>query len=148
MNEVQIACATEADDALVEAVRRFIAQLSSSKTPVQPSREDLQRAIESSRLLIARSQGRIVGMLSLVVFRIPTGTRALIEDVVVDREHRGRGIGEALTRHAIELACASSARTIDLTSRPERVAANALYRKLGFVQRETNVYRLICTDPR
>ncbi len=84
---------------------------------------------------------KIVGMLTLAVFRIPSGVRAWIEDVVVDTEARGRGIGAALVRRAIEIAQESGARTVDLTSRPSREAANKLYQKLGFEQRSTNVYR-------
>ncbi len=84
---------------------------------------------------------KIVGMLTLALFRIPSGVRAWIEDVVVDTEARGRGIGAALVRRAIEIAQESGARTVDLTSRPSREAANKLYQKLGFEQRSTNVYR-------
>ena len=75
------------------------------------------------------------------MFRIPTGVRAWIEDVVVDESQRGQGVGEALTREALRRAAAAGARTVDLTSRPSREAANRLYRRLGFVVRETNVYR-------
>ena len=80
-------------------------------------------------------------MLTLVVFRIPTGVRAWIEDVVVDAAVRGRGVGEALSQAALTRAAAAGARTVDLTSRPSREAANRLYRRLGFVPRETNLYR-------
>jgi len=85
--------------------------------------------------------GEIVGMLTLAVFRIPTGVRAWIEDVVVDEHQRGRGVGEALTQAALELASAMGARTVDLTSRPSRDIANRLYKRMGFELRETNVYR-------
>ncbi len=81
-------------------------------------------------------------MLTLAMFRIPTGRRAWIEDVVVDGRARGKGVGEALTRHAIAYARQHGARTVDLTSRPSREAANAMYAKLGFVRRSTNVYRI------
>jgi ribosomal protein S18 acetylase RimI-like enzyme len=84
---------------------------------------------------------RIVGSLTLVLFRIPTGMRAWIEDVVVDGEARGQGVGEALNRYAIDVAAEHGARSVDLTSRPSREAANRLYQRLGFVARETNVYR-------
>jgi ribosomal protein S18 acetylase RimI-like enzyme len=80
-------------------------------------------------------------MLTLAVFPIPTGVRAWIEDVVVDQSARGRGVGEALSRRALELAAQAGARTVELTSRPSREAANRLYRRLGFEARETNVYR-------
>ena len=82
-----------------------------------------------------------MGMLTLVTFRLPTGVRAWVEDVVVDSAARGQGVGEALTQAAIELAAARGAQTVDLTSRPSREAANRLYRRMGFEPRETNVYR-------
>ena len=94
-------------------------------------------------LLVARhgEPPEIVGTLTLVVFRIPTGLRAWVEDVVVDDSARGQGVGSALTREALRRAEAAGARTVDLTSRPSREAANRLYRRLGFEMRETNVYR-------
>jgi ribosomal protein S18 acetylase RimI-like enzyme len=99
---------------------------------------------EASTVLIARdgrNEGRIVGMLTLVVFRIPTGVRAWIEDVVVDEAVRGRGVGEALNQSAVRRALELGARTVELTSRPSREAANRLYQRLGFVRRDSNVYR-------
>ena len=90
---------------------------------------------------VGERDGPIVGMLTLVTFRLPTGVRAWIEDVVVDTGARGRGVGEALTQAAIELAADRGAQTVDLTSRPSREAANRLYRRMGFEPRETNVYR-------
>jgi ribosomal protein S18 acetylase RimI-like enzyme len=92
-------------------------------------------------LFVAREHGEIVGSLSLVLFRIPTGLRAWIEDVVVDESARGKGVGEALSRAAIDHALKAGAKTVDLTSRPSREAANRLYERLGFKKRETNVYR-------
>jgi ribosomal protein S18 acetylase RimI-like enzyme len=85
--------------------------------------------------------GTIVGVSTLVVFRIPTALRAWIEDVVVDETASGRGIGTLLTEAMLEHARSLGCKTVDLTSRPSREAANALYRKVGFEQRETNVYR-------
>ena len=87
------------------------------------------------------STARVVGSLTLVVFRLPTGVRAWIEDVVVDDSARGHGVGAALNRAAIAHAFERGSRTIDLTSRPAREAANRLYQRLGFVARDTNVYR-------
>ncbi len=92
-------------------------------------------------LLAVRQSGRLVGMLTLVIFAIPTGIRAIIEDVVVDERYRGQGVAQALTREALGLAEAAGARTVDLTSRPSREAANRLYQKLGFQKRDSNVYR-------
>jgi len=85
-----------------------------------------------NHLLVARLGGEIGGTLTLVTFPIPTGLRAWIEDVVVDEAGRGCGVGAALTREAIRLALAAGARTVDLTSRPSRAAANRLYERLGF----------------
>ncbi len=84
-----------------------------------------------------------MGTLTLAVFRIPTGVRAWIEDVVVDEAARGQGVGEALTLAAVELARNAGARSVELTSRPTREAANRLYRRLGFEERETNVWRFV-----
>lgn len=135
------------DDELVDAMAELVPQLSSSSPP--PGRAELDAIVRSdaTRLLLARDGdgpglgGAVVGAMTLVVFRIPTGVRAWIEDVVVDRDARGRGVGEQLNLAALELAQELGARTVDLTSRPSREAANRLYKRIGFVQRETNVYR-------
>ena len=143
-DEFEIAVADHADAALAESLDRLIRQLSSSASPLTPTVSDLRAIVESSSttLLLARARdGSVIGMLSLAVFRIPTGVRAWIEDVVVDGRMRGQGVGAALTKRALELAVSRGARTVELTSRPQRVAANGLYRKLGFEPRETNVYR-------
>ena len=85
--------------------------------------------------------GTIVGVSTLAVFRIPTGLRAWIEDVIIDEAARGQGVGEALTRAMLDRARELGCATVDLTSRPSREAANRLYQRVGFEQRETNVYR-------
>ncbi|MHB1711339.1 MAG: GNAT family N-acetyltransferase, partial [Acidimicrobiales bacterium] len=108
------------------------------------SRSDLHEIVASptSVLLVAtEATGAIVGSLTLVLFRIPTGLRAWIEDVVVDESARGAGAGEALVIAAIERARDYGAKSVDLTSRPDRDAANRLYVRLGFEARATNVYR-------
>ena len=93
-------------------------------------------------------EARVVGMLTLAVFMLPTGVRAWIEDVVVDDEARGSGVASALVAAALERAQQEGARTVDLTSRPDREAANRLYVHLGFERRETNVYRRTLRLPR
>lgn len=143
-NDLLIEEAREVDDDLVAAFELLIPQLSRSNPP--PDAVALQAMIDSdsSVLLIARDLldgGRIVGSLTLVLFRIPTGLRAWIEDVVVDDAVRGRGIGERINRVALERAAQAGANTVDLTSRPSREAANRLYQRIGFEQRETNIYR-------
>jgi ribosomal protein S18 acetylase RimI-like enzyme len=129
------------DDEVVGAFNTLIPQLSSSNPP--PTREQLQKIVASDAtfLLLAKLDGRIVGSLTLALFQIPTGLRAWIEDVVVDGSARGAGVGEALNTFAINESRKRGATTIDLTSRPSREAANRLYQRLGFVQRDTNVYR-------
>lgn len=140
---IEIERAARVDAELVSALRRLVPQLSSSAPA--PTVDQLREMIESpcTTVLLARTRagGDIVGSLTLVVFRIPTGVRAWIEDVVVDSSARGRGVGEALSREALRLAVEKGARTVELTSRPSRAAANRLYRRLGFVERETSVYR-------
>jgi ribosomal protein S18 acetylase RimI-like enzyme len=144
VGSVEVCEVTEVTPEVVEAFERLIPQLSSSNPP--PTADELADIVVSpaSILLVARDRsnnGRIVGSLTLALFRIPTGRRAWIEDVVVDREARGRGVGEALNQHALERARHAGARTVDLTSRPSREAANRLYQRIGFVERSTNVYR-------
>jgi ribosomal protein S18 acetylase RimI-like enzyme len=142
-NAVEVSEATTVTDELVEAFGRLIPQLSSSNPP--PTAKQLVAIVVSpaTQLLIARDPetDEIVGSLTLALFRIPTGLRAWIEDVVVDESARGKGVGEALNRFALDRARDAGATTVDLTSRPSREAANRLYQRLGFVERETNVYR-------
>ncbi len=133
---------TELTPELVSALASLLPQLSSSSAPPGPDELAEMIAAPSTTVLISRSaDGTIVGTLTLVVFRIPTGMRAWIEDVVVDEVSRGTGAGVALVREAIRRAGAAGARTVDLTSRPTREEANRLYLKLGFEVRSTNVYR-------
>ena len=134
--------ANTVSDELVAAFARLVPQLSTSA--LAPTRAQLEEIVSSpaSTILLARDDDdQIIGSLTLVVFRAPTGVRAWIEDVVVDEAARGHGAGEALVAEAIHLASESGARTLDLTSRPSREAANALYEKVGFRARESNVYR-------
>ena len=139
--------ATAVDGELVEAFARLVPQLSSSSAA--PGRDELAEMVAApgTHVLIARDGDAIVGSLTLVVFRIPTGMRAWIEDVVVDEAGRGKGVGEALNRHALDLARSLGCRTVDLTSRPSREAANRLYQRVGFEQRSTNVYRYELVRP-
>ena len=127
---------------LVAAFRQLTPQL--SRTAPAPGGHELAEMVRSpaTMLLMARDPEKgLVGSLTLVLFRIPTGLRAWIEDVVVDQGSRGRGVAEILCREALNRASAAGARTVDLTSRPTRDSANRLYLRLGFVMRDTNVYR-------
>ena len=138
---VEIYEATEVTEELVEAMGRLVPQLSRSNPP--PSAAALGEIVDSdaATLLSARDHSGIVGTLTLGLFRIPTGIRAWIEDVIVDEGTRGSGVGRSLNEAAIERALAAGAVSVDLTSRPSREEANRLYQRMGFSKRETNVYR-------
>ena len=137
-----IEIATSVTDELVESFQRLIPQLSSSSPP--PSRDELATIVGSadSRLFLARVDGRIAGTLTLATYRIPTGLKAWIEDVVVDDAARGHGVGEALSRVAVDEARRLGAKDVSLSSRPTRESANRLYQRIGFRRRDTNFYRL------
>ena len=139
--DVEIVAAETVTDELVAAFGRLIPQLSSSSPP--PTADELSEilAATDSVLFVARLDGRLVGALTIAFYRIPTGLKAWIEDVVVDVEARGKGIGEALSRAAIDEARRRGAKNLSLTSRPSREAANRLYQAIGFEQYDTNLYR-------
>ena len=132
---------TEFSTAVADAVRRLLPQFSSNVS--SPSDELIKQVIDSdaSRLLVASEAGFVLGMLTIVIFPISSGTRAWIEDVVVDAPCRGKGVGEALIREALALARREDARTVNLASRPSRLAAIRLYKRIGFAPRETNIYK-------
>lgn len=141
---VVVSEAKEATSELVAAFERLVPHLSKSNPPPTADEVAEMVASDASIVLIARDPERddeIVGTLTLAIFRIPTGLRAWIEDVIVDPRVERRGIGSALTHAAVERARAEGAKTVDLTSRPSREAANRLYVRNGFELRETNVYR-------
>ena len=142
--KVEIAECTRVDPNLIDAMRRLLPQFSDSAAI--PGVDHVACIVESpaTTLLLARDAegaNEIVGMLTLLMFAIPSGTRAQIHDVVVDQRARGRGVAEQLVRRALDLAKAGGARTVDLTSRPSREAANRLYPRVGFRRHETNLYR-------
>jgi ribosomal protein S18 acetylase RimI-like enzyme len=137
---VVIEIASEATEELRESLARILPQLSSSAPPTLDELAEITSHADSS-LFVARLDGRIVGALTLVLYRIPTGVKAWIEDVVVDEDARGHGIGELLNRAALDDARRRGVKGVSLTSRPSREAANRLYQRIGFTARETNVYR-------
>jgi ribosomal protein S18 acetylase RimI-like enzyme len=140
---MQIDIVTQADVELYDAFQRLVPQLTNNNPP--PSLNDLADLVRdsSSTLMVARDDhGKIVGALTLTVYRVPTGIRSIIEDVIVDNSARGQGIGEALMQYAIELAREKGAKNISLTSNPMREAANRLYLRVGFKKRETNAYQM------
>lgn len=140
---IEIVELKEVTDEVLEAFARLIPQLSPA---APPSRSDLEAIVESpaATVLLAvdpHSKNRIVGTLTLAVFRTPMALHAWIEDVVVDAEYRRQGIGEALTNAGMARADEKGAQFVDLTSRPARQAANRLYQKMGFQKRTTTLYR-------
>ncbi len=134
---------TAVDRELFTAFQRLVPQLTNNNPP--PSLDDLAGLVRdaASTLMVARDDtGQIVGALTLSVYRVPTGVRSIIEDVIVDDAARGQGIGEALMKRAIEIAREKGAQNISLTSNPMREAANRLYLRVGFKKRETNAYQM------
>lgn len=140
---MQIEILSDVDNKTITAFNRLMQQLSSNYRPI--AKEYLIDIINSSNIIIfvAKENEIIIGSLSLVFYNIPTGMKVWIEDVVTDQSVRGKGVGKALIEQAIVYAKQSGASKLDLTSSPERVAANKLYQKLNFEKRETNVYRLM-----
>jgi ribosomal protein S18 acetylase RimI-like enzyme len=132
---------SEVTDEVVEAFARLLPQLSTSAAPLDAGALGDVVSSPAVTVLLAKSEGTIVGTTSLVVFHIPTGVRAWIEDVIVDSAAGHQGIGKALVREAVDRARKAGARSVDLTTRPSRVAAGNLYEKVGFTQRDTRVYR-------
>ncbi len=132
----------DADDELVAAFARLLPQLSQTAKPLDHDGIARMLAHDANTVFVARIDGAIVGTLTLVMVPIPSGLRARIEDVVVDETVRGNGVGRALTEAAIERARSANARTLDLTSRPERDSAARLYERLGFRERDSRLYRL------
>jgi len=144
-NSVLVDRVSVVTDDLVEVMARLMPQLSSTAAALGRSNLEEIVASPSSTLLVARLASRdevIVGMTTLVIYRIPSGLHAVVEDVVVDESARGHGVGAALVSEAVQLSRERGALHVNLTSRSSREAANRLYTRAGFVKRETNVYRL------
>ncbi len=138
---IEIFKISDADDKVLIAMNHLLPQLSKSAQTISLGTLKTLASSECTRLYMAKEGEEILGMLSLVVFAIPTGIKAWIEDVVVEEGARGKGVGKKLMKHAMDEADKIGAKSIDLTSRPTREAANQLYQNIGFQVRETNVYR-------
>jgi ribosomal protein S18 acetylase RimI-like enzyme len=139
---INISELTETSSSVLKSINELLPQLSSSAQVISMDR--LSELVESDNTIIfigTDESGQILGMLSLIVMKIPTGNKAWIEDVVVDQSARGKGMGKALMNHALEKAKELAVKSVDLTSRPSREKANMLYQSLGYQIRETNVYR-------
>lgn len=134
---------TDVTPILLRAFERLIPQLTQHSPP--PSKDLLDRMAASDQIFVFIARGekaseRILGSATLATFVTPTGVHGWIEDVVVDSEARRQGVGRALTEACLEKARSMGLKTVNLTSRPSRKAANRLYQKMGFERRETNVY--------
>jgi ribosomal protein S18 acetylase RimI-like enzyme len=138
---IEISEIHQADEAVLTSVNRLLPQLSKSAKPIDGTQLKRLAESECTRLYFAKEGTEVLGMLSLVVFPIPTGIKAWVEDVVVDEKARGKGVGKALMNKALAEAGNLGTKSIDLTSRPSREVANKLYRVIGYQKRETNVYR-------
>lgn len=136
---IEIHLLNDLDGSLYHQLESLMGQLSSNS---QLTPEILSQVIKDAFLFVAKDGEKIAGCATLCPFVSPTGRKASIEDVVVSTEYRGRGIGRKLVEAAIEKAKEFSPVTIQLTSRPSRVAANHLYQSMGFTQKDTNFYYL------
>jgi ribosomal protein S18 acetylase RimI-like enzyme len=136
---VRIEHVKEASEELVETIRALLPQLTEARTP--PTLAQLREVVEGQTLLVARGDdGTVLGTLTFVRYRVSSGIKGRIEDVIVDERARGQGVGEALVREGMRLANEAGVLMLELTSMPYRQAANRLYRRLGFVRKPTNVY--------
>ncbi|QNE34049.1 GNAT family N-acetyltransferase [Leifsonia shinshuensis] len=140
MTTIEIDIPTALSDTDLDALGRLLPQLSRSST------FDAERILAmldhpGADLLVARVDGEVAGMATLASFPLATGWRGHVDDVVVDDAHRGQGVARRLLEAIIELAETRGLRTLDLTSRPSRTAAIALYESVGFVRRESTLMR-------
>ena len=139
---IKISELKEGSAEVLASINKLLPQLSPSAQQISMDR--LLELINSDSTLLflgIDDDGQILGMLSLIILKIPTGNKAWIEDVVVDVKSRGKGLGKSLMDHALERAKILGVKSIDLTSRPSRESANKLYQSLRYKIRETNVYR-------
>ncbi|WP_369394494.1 GNAT family N-acetyltransferase [Streptomyces sp. CG1] len=141
--DVRVEIIQEASQELVDAFGRLLPQLSTTAKPLDYEAVDRMVTCDANTLLVARTSEAIVGTLTLVLLPLPSGLRARVEDVVVDNAARGQGVAGLLTQEALRIAREAGARRVDLTSRPDRAAANRLYERLGFQARQSTVYRFV-----
>ncbi|MFJ8716996.1 GNAT family N-acetyltransferase [Streptomyces violaceus] len=139
--DIRVEIIREPSEELVDAFGRLLPQLSTTARPLDRAAVDRLVGCDANTVLVARADGAITGTLTLVLLPLPSGLRGRVEDVVVDDAARGQGIAGLLIEEALRLARRAGARTVDLTSRPDRAAANRLYERLGFQARESTVHR-------
>lgn len=141
--QITITSLTEPSSEVEEAVKNLAKKIGNNYKEL--TTQDFHDMITSPNItvLAAKDGEAIIGMITVLVYRIPYVKKAYLDDLVVDEAYRGHGIAKQLMKQAIDLAKEKGAAYIDLTARPERVAGNSLYEKFGFKKRETNVYRLV-----
>lgn len=139
--DIRVEIIREASQELVDAFGKLLPQLSTTAKPLDYEAIGRMVTCDANTMLVARTPDAIIGTLTLVLLHLPSGVRARVEDVVVDSAARGQGVAGLLTQEALRLAREAGARTVDLTSRPDRAAANRLYERLGFQARQSTVYR-------
>ena len=140
--DIHLEQAREASEELLTAMQRLMAQLTAQPSPDAVELDEMLSSGATALFLARQADKSIIGMAALTIFRVPSGLKAWIEDVVVDEAQRGKGIGQALTEACITHARTRGVSSIHLTSNPRRIAANKLYQKLGFQRHETNLYQL------
>lgn len=142
MKEPRLIELTEMKPGYLASINNLLLQLSDSIHTI--TEEELNTLLSSSQshLYVLESDGQIIGMTTLCLYQCPTGWKAWIEDVIVDRNFRGKGYGKLMVRKAMEECKNRGNVTLMLTSRPSRIVANQLYQSLGFEKRETNVYKM------
>lgn len=138
VNDYHVHIAAWADEDALEGVNALLPQLSPEAQPLTPS--EFKEICDHNFLLLAMRGDTVVGMLTLCQMLTPTGRKWRVEDVVVDNAHRGHGLGRTLMEETLKTVANNGGGHVELTSRPSRIAANALYQKLGFRRKETNVY--------
>lgn len=141
--KISIESITEVTSEVVDAIQQLAQKIGSNYK--QLTENDLQDMVASpnTTILVARVDQKIVGMITVLVFRIPYVKKAYLDDLVIDETYRGHGIAKQLMKQAMNLATNKGASYVDLTARPRRMEGNSLYESLGFKKRDTNVYRLI-----
>lgn len=138
---IKVEIATTVTSEIADAITELISQLTDSLS--KPSCDYLRQILESdtTTLFLAKENDKIVGMLSLIIYLVPSGKKSWIEDVVIDNHSRGKGIAKQLIEQAFSFAKNQGVEKIDLTSNNKRIAAHQLYKKLDFVKRDTSVFR-------
>ncbi len=135
---------TDATAEVHEALARLLPQL--NPTLPLPTRERIERLMADPdvTLVVARDGDRIVGTATVIVYTTPYWIKARLDEVVVDRDARGKGVGEAIVRHCLEVGRRKGAQVAELQSGRGKVraAAHRLYKRIGFEVRDSDIFRI------